>query len=54
MSFCEQIDEDAIDLVGNFDHLVALDLSGCNCTDSVSNIFCKIFLNDLISLFLKI
>jgi hypothetical protein len=34
LSFCEQIEEDALELVGTLDHLVSVDLAGCNVTDT--------------------
>ena len=38
LCYCEQIEEDAIDLVGTIDNLLSVDLSGCKCCDSVSTL----------------
>ncbi len=35
LCYCEQIEEDGIDLVGTIENLVSIDLTGCNCGDNV-------------------
>lgn len=34
LAFCEQIEEDSIDHIGTLDHLVSMNLSGCNVHDN--------------------
>ncbi len=33
LSFCEQIEEDSLELMGSLDNLVSVELSGCNLND---------------------
>ena len=44
LCYCEQIEEEGIDLIGTFERLVSIDLSGCRCSD---NVIFKIFLKKL-------
>lgn len=35
LCYCEQIQEDGIDLIGSIENLISIDLSGCKCGDHV-------------------
>lgn len=37
LCYCEQIEEEGLDLLGTFENLVSIDLSGCKCNDNVSD-----------------